>query len=172
MRLVMAVGVVLGLSLLAGGAAAFWKATGTGKNEHNPVESAVARHANQSAPLGFAELLDPGPKLKPSSKALALQGKRVTLVGFMAEMETPMRGGFCLVPRPISLDESGAGTGDLPLESVFVVVPGAEGRVIPHVNGALEGTGILEVGNQTDAEGHVSNFRLRLDSDQRLSATH
>lgn len=86
----------------------------------------------------------------------------------MVEMEEPLRGAIYLAPRPLRLDESGAGTGDLPLESVLVEVPGFENRVIPHVEGALEGTGIFEVGNRADDQGRVSNFRLRLDPDQRL----
>jgi hypothetical protein len=122
-----------------------------------------------AVPLAFAELLDPGPALRPSAKALALDGKRVRIVGFMADMEEPMAGAFYLVPRPIKLDESGAGTGDLPLESLLVEVVQAEGRVLPHADGALEGTGVLEVGNRADDHGRSSNFRLRLDPDQRLA---
>jgi hypothetical protein len=116
-----------------------------------------------ASPIEFAELFDAGPSLKPSAKALALDGKRVRIVGFMAEMEEPLEGAFYLVPRPIKLDESGGGTGDLPLESVLIVVPASEGKMLPQVNGPLEGTGVLEVGNRADGQGRVSNFRLTLD---------
>jgi hypothetical protein len=130
----------------------------------------VSKVQNEGAPtLDLRELLDTGPTLRPSAKAVALAGKRVRLVGFMADMEEPMRGAIYLVPRPIRLDESGAGTGDLPLESVLVELTGAEGREIPHVEGALEATGVLEVGNRADDQGRVSNFRLRLDPDRRLA---
>jgi hypothetical protein len=125
-----------------------------------------------AAPLEFRDLLDSGPKLQPSAKATALDGKRVRVVGFMAEMEEPIPGAFYLVPRPIRLDESGAGTGDLPLESILIAVPGSEGKIIPHAEGALEGIGLLEVGNRADDQGRVSNFRLRLDPDQRLAQAH
>ena len=118
-----------------------------------------------ASPIEFRELFDSGPSLKPSAKALALDGKRVRIAGFMAEMEEPIEGAFYLVPRPIKLDESGGGTGDLPLESVLIVVPGSEGRMLSHVDGALEGTGVLEIGNRADERGRVSNFRLRLDRD-------
>jgi len=130
------------------------------------VATAVVTNATPPAPIELRELLDPGPALRPSAKALALDGKRVRVRGFMAEMEEPIEGAFYLVPRPLKLDESGAGTGDLPLESILVAVPGAEGRALPHVAGALEGTGLLEVGNRADDKGRVSNFRLRLDSDR------
>jgi hypothetical protein len=149
--------------LLAGGAAALWK---TGKVEATSVGTASRSGGNDqpaAITLKFSELLDPGPRLKPSAKALSLNGQRVRLVGFMAQMELPPTGAFYLVPRPISLDESGGGTADLPLDSVMVLVPSEPGKVITHVSGALEGTGIFEVGNKTDAEGRTSNFRLRLD---------
>jgi len=116
-----------------------------------------------AAALEFGELLDTGPALRPSAKALALHGKRVRVVGFMAEMEEPIQGAFYLVPRPMRLDESGAGTGDLPLESILVFVPGGEGKALPHVVGPLEGIGVLDVGNRADDQGRVSNFRLSLD---------
>jgi len=132
----------------------------------------IVRSSDSAAPLEFRELLDSGPRLQPSAKATALEGKRVRVVGFMAEMEEPIQGAFYLVPRPIKLDESGAGTGDLPLESILIAVPGSEGKVIPHAEGALEGIGVLEVGNRADDQGHVSNFRLRLDPDQRLAQAH
>lgn len=113
--------------------------------------------------LEFRELLDPGPELKPSARALALAGKRVRMVGFMAEMELPPRGGFYLVPGPMEIDEAGGGTADLPLHSVLVVSPSAAGRVVPHQGGPLEVTGTLELGNRADADGRVSSIRVLLD---------
>lgn len=130
----------------------------------------VSQPAGTAAPLEFRELLDSGPALRPSAKALALHGKRVRVVGFMAEMEEPIPGAFYLVPRPLRLDESGGGTGDLPLESILVVVPGAEGRALPHVQGPLEGIGVLDVGNRADAQGRVSNFRLSLAASEAVAA--
>lgn len=123
-----------------------------------------------AASLEFRELLDTGATLRPSAKALALHGKRVRVVGFMAEMEEPVQGAFYLVPRPMRLDESGAGTGDLPLESILVVVPGAEDKALPHLEGPLEGIGVLDVGNRADEQGRVSNFRLSLDRPARVAA--
>jgi hypothetical protein len=88
----------------------------------------------------------------------------VRLVGFMAQLELPPRGAFYLVPRPVRCDESGAGTADLPPESVLVLSASSAGRVVPFLAGALELTGTLELGNQPDSEGRVSAFRLRLDA--------
>jgi hypothetical protein len=154
----------VGTLLLAGAVLGLWALRSS-----SGARTQAAEAQREIAPtLDLRALLDTGPTLRPSAKALANAGKRVRLVGFMADMEEPMRGAIYLVPRPIRLDESGAGTGDLPLESVLVDLPGAEGREIPHVEGALEATGVLEVGNRADAQGRVSNFRLRLDPEQRL----
>jgi len=157
--------------LLAGGAAAFWKTDEVETTNIGAVPKSLSN--NQPAPItvNFGELLDPGPKLKPSAKALSLNGQRVHLVGFMAQMELPPTGAFYLVSRPIKEDESGAGTADLPLDSVLVIVPFKQGKVIEYVPGALEGTGIFEVGNRSDEEGRISNFRLRLDMNSSTPIT-
>jgi hypothetical protein len=153
--------VAAGVLLFVGGAVAVRASRGA----QAPILPHSALQADVPAPLEFRELLDSGPALRPSAKATALDGKRVRIVGFMADMEEPMEGAFYLVPRPIKLDESGAGTGDLPLEGILVVVAGSEGKVLPQISGPLEGTGVLEVGNRADDHGRVSNFRLRLEPD-------
>ncbi len=162
------VALVGGVSLVAGGAAAVWTVSRSAATEAVSKETLSSPQLAPATPLDLRELLEPGPKLKPSAKAESLNGKRVRVAGFMAEMEEAVEGAFYLVPRPISLDESGAGTGDLPLQSILVLVPAAEGRSNPHIEGELEGIGVLEVGNHADEQGRVSNFRLRLDPDQRL----
>ena len=149
--------------LLAGGAAAIWKTSTVAAASASAAQGSGTKLAETATTIEFRELLDPGPKLKPSAKALSLSGQRVRLVGFMAQMELPPTGAFYLVPRPIKEDESGGGTADLPLDSVLILVPSEPGKVIEYVPGALEGTGIFEVGNRSDEEGRISNFRLRLD---------
>jgi len=114
--------------------------------------------------LDFGEFFEPGAGLHPSPGLRSLAGQRVRLVGFMAQLELPPRGAFYLVPRPVRCDESGAGTADLPPESVLVLSASSAGRVVPFLAGALELTGTLELGNQPDSEGRVSAFRLRLDA--------
>ena len=114
----------------------------------------------------FFEGVDGG--LTPSSRLLRLNGRRVRLVGFMAQMESPPLGAFYLCPRPISCDEEGAGTADLPAESVLVIVGSQRGKVMPFTPRALEVTGILEVGNRQDADGRVSFIRLVLDGPDEL----
>jgi hypothetical protein len=95
-------------------------------------------------------------------KALGLQGKRVTMVGFMVALERPVTGGFFVSPTPAGADESGGGRGDLPPTSVLVLPKGAAGLHVAFVPGALEITGILDVGNQLH-EGEPSTIRLLVD---------
>jgi len=122
-----------------------------------------------ATPLLFREFFEPAAgELKPSAKLLTLNGKRVRLVGFMAQMENPPRGAFYLCPRPVFCDEAGGGTADLPAEAVRVIVRSAKGKEIALLSRALEVTGILEVGNRTEEDGHVSAIRLILDSPQNL----
>src|SRR5262245_34738385 len=117
------------------------------RTSHPPAPAPAP--APPAPPLAFNELLrDEGGKLAPSAKALSLAGKRVHMTGFMVEMEIPPRGGFFLAARPLHCDEAGGGTADLPLESVLVLTESAQGRAIPWIEGALDVSGVLEVGNQ------------------------
>jgi hypothetical protein len=97
-----------------------------------------------------------------TEKLLSLSGQRVTLVGFMVEMELPAKGGFYLASYPATCDESAAGRGDLPQNSVFVVVPAARGNVVAFIPGPLEVHGTLDVGNREDEHGEVNTIRLSL----------
>jgi hypothetical protein len=102
-----------------------------------------------------------GPALTP--EILALDGKRVTLTGFMVQMESPPRGGFYLAPYPAFCDESGAGRGGLPPPSVLVLPQGARGKEIGFVDGALETSGILDLGNKSAEDGEAATVRLSLE---------
>jgi hypothetical protein len=127
-----------------------------------------ARVRTDAARIGLDELLVPGTaELRPSEKLLALEGKRVRLVGFMVRMELPPRGAFYLVPRPLSCDEAGGGTADLPPQTVRVIVPSAAGKQIAYNPRPLEVTGILETGNRIEGDGQASNIRLILDGPRR-----
>jgi len=125
----------------------------------------VGRQAVEPAtPLAFSEFFEPAPgELKASAKLLGLDGRRVRLVGFMAQMEEPPDGAFYLCPRPVFCDESGGGTAALPPEAVRVVVRSAQGKKISFIPHALEVTGLLEVGHHAAEDGQVAPVRLILD---------
>ncbi len=159
-RLVVAI--LAGAVLVGGGAYTLWP-----RQSAETVSAAQATEPAASVPgaerLEFGEILEPGPVLKPSARATSLSGKRVRMVGFMAHMEAPPKGAFYLVPRPLHADEAGGGTADLPPQSVLVVSRSAAGQQLPFIDGALEVTGTLELGNRADEDGRVSAIRLVLD---------
>jgi len=123
--------------------------------------------------LSFSEFFEYGPReLKPSATLLSLNGHRVRMVGFMAQMEMPPEGAFYLTPHPVSCDEEGAGTSDLPVSSVRVVVRSAKGKTISFIPSPVEVTGVLELGYQADDEGRVSAIRLILDNPDDWKRSH
>jgi hypothetical protein len=138
--------------------------------------SAAAAEPDQAVEITFADLLAPGPRLVPSPKLAALAGRHVRLVGFMAELEEPLRGAFYLTARPVRCDEGGGGTGDLPPDSVLVMVRSASDQEIPFYPGAIEVAGVLALGTTAEGEGRPATFRITLDrpaeSDRALAAPH
>jgi hypothetical protein len=114
--------------------------------------------------VAFRDLLEPsGRGLRPSAHVLSLSGRRVRMVGYMAQMEDPPKGGFYLCASPVAAMEGGGGTADLPPDAVFVVVKSAKQNSLAHVRKQLEVTGVLEVGPQVDDDGRVSNIRILLE---------
>jgi hypothetical protein len=125
--------------------------------------STPAAEPGQAVQLAFSDLLASGPRLAPSPKVIALAGRRVRLIGFMAELEDPPRGAFYLTARPVRCDEGGGGTGDLPPDAVLVTVRSASDQEIPFYPGAIEVAGVLGVGPAADQDGRPSSFRITLD---------
>ena len=113
--------------------------------------------------LEFREFFDPSTTaLKPSEKLLRLNNKQIRIVGFMAQMENAPTGAFYLCSRPVKCDESGAGIGDLPIDSVLVIAPAMKGKKIPFIARALAVTGRLEVGSSGETENAIAPIRLIL----------
>jgi hypothetical protein len=114
--------------------------------------------------LSFRDFFESGlGPLRLSERMRRLDGKRVRMVGFMAEMESPPTGGFYLCQAPVAAGEGGGGTADLPPSAVLVVVRSAGGKVLGHRRQPLEVTGVLQLGAQVDREGRVSRIRILLD---------
>lgn len=118
--------------------------------------------------LHFEDFFERGPSkstLAPSAALLAARGKRVRLVGFMAQMDLPPPQGFYLTRRPLVCDEAGGGTADLPPDAVRVLVIPAPAVAIPFVPGPIEVVGRLDVGRLEESNGTVSQIRLLLKGD-------
>jgi hypothetical protein len=134
------------------------------------VALAILLSTGEPAALAFSDFFRPAStKLQPSDRLLALDGQRVRIVGFMAQMEDGPSGAFYLAARPVNCDEGGAGTGDLPPDAVLVVVPWSAGAEIRFLPGPLEVVGTLHLGAATRQDGSPSRIRIVLDSPQPKS---
>ncbi|NWJ40289.1 MAG: hypothetical protein HXX12_04875 [Geothrix sp.] len=134
-----------------------------------PPSSGGASKRGDVPRLAFGDFFDvSAQELKPSARLLEFAGRRVKLAGFMAKMEVAPKGAFYLTPRPVSCDEEGGGTADLPPEAVYVTVRSSVGQEIPYTPRALEVTGLLEVGYHVEPDDRVTHIRLLLDRPQDL----
>lgn len=117
--------------------------------------------------LGFHEFFkNPvGPRgLEPSAKLLSLDGKRVRIVGFVAEMERASKRDIIFAPVPLKPQPEEYGLADeIPAAHVLATIPGNPDEQVPHVAGPLLLTGILSVGNSTQ-NGETSFVRLLIDA--------
>jgi hypothetical protein len=125
--------------------------------------------APSTAPrIEFSELYVFGPRAPElTAKARSLQGRMVTVVGFMVLLQRPVAGGFYLAAYPVGADESGGGRGDLPPTAILVLPRAAAGREVAYVPGALEVTGVLEVGNRS-VGNEPSTVRVLVDDPRHL----
>ena len=151
-----------GLALLLG-----WMASAPTFAQDLPLPTASTEAA---AELRFGEMLarPVGPRgLEPSARLLALQGKTVRMVGYMAAAELPMAGRLILTPLPTTLgDEDEHLADDLPANAVFVHLSGPAGeQTVPNHPGLMRVQGQLQLGAHNEADGHVSTIRLLLDAE-------
>lgn len=163
MKSVAGVGLIALLALVTLGARAtrprdkvIESAQASGPAHHTSVGAAEA--------LEFRELVEfDGSTPKLSVRAKAVSGRRVRMVGYAAHLEQPPANGFYLTPIPVHGDESGGGTADLPLESVFVLLDPRRSRTETEADCLVEVTGLLDVGHAEDTEGRTNWLRLSPD---------
>ena len=139
------------------------------------VPASLAVHKELGPPpAGVTELkfrdvfkLPVGPKgLEPTDKLLALDGKRVRIVGYMVRQEPAAKGAFLLSPLPVMLgDEDEALADDLPATTLRVELDKSLDLAIPVLPGLLQVTGTLHVGMRADpASGRSTPAQLVLDA--------
>jgi len=126
------------------------------------------------APAGVAELkfeelfkLPVGDRgLEPSEKLLALNGKRVRLVGYVVQQPAVPLGSFLLAPLPTAIsDEDEPLADDLPPSTVAVVLPESLRQPIPALRGLVQVTGLLHIGTAVDTPSdRVCAVQITLDS--------
>jgi hypothetical protein len=111
--------------------------------------------------------------LEPSAKLQSLDGKRVRLIGYMADREEPAAGFFILAPLPVSIAEVEDGPADdMPASVAYVHLAGFADKTLPQLPGLLEFTGTLRVGSFEEADGRVSTVRLELDASASRALLH
>lgn len=117
--------------------------------------------------IGFQEFFNNpvGPRgLEPTAKLLSLNGKRVRIMGYVAEMERPEKRNIILAPLPLKPQPEEYGAADeIPAAHVLVTVPGDPNKQVPLLSGAMLLTGILSVGQSTEG-GETSFVRMLLDA--------
>jgi hypothetical protein len=126
-------------------------------------------------PKGVAELkfrdvfkLPAGAKgLEPTDTLRKLDGKRVRIVGYMVQWETPLAAGFLLSPLPVAAgDEDESLADDIPPSALFVSLPKGNGAVVPNLPGLIKVSGTLHVGaHEVAGASRVVPARIELDGD-------
>jgi hypothetical protein len=123
----------------------------------------AGRRADDDVQIGFDDLFQATSSgIAPTTKLLAANGKRVRVVGFMAQMEQPLSDGFYLTRHPLSCDEGGGGTGDLPPDAIRIQVVAARSVGVPFIPGPIEIIGVLQLGAKEHPDGGVSHVRILL----------
>ena len=102
--------------------------------------------------------------LEYSDEARRLEGKKVRLLGYMAQTDHPAPGLMILSPYPFVLHEDEYGMADdLPPTVVQVLLPDRPAEPVPFTPGPLLLTGTLELGAKSMPDGRQSFVRLFLD---------
>ncbi len=106
-----------------------------------------------------------GPRgLEPTDKLIALNGKKICLVGFMVRQHIPTPGVFVFAAMPLQLgDEDESLSDDLAPGAVFVHILKPATADVPYIPALIKLVGTLQLGAQNESDGHVSFVRLILD---------
>lgn len=112
--------------------------------------------------------------LEISEKLKGLDGRTVSMTGYMVLQEIPSLGKFLMTPRPVQMSEHSDGDADdLPPATLTVVLDvDQKNWAVPHVRGWVSVTGQLSVGRQEAMDGRVTWVRLQLgpESARRMNA--
>ena len=138
-------------------------------SERNAQASTLASLPADIEELKFRDffVMPMGPRgLEMSPKLHALNGRRVRILGYMAQQEESHPGYFMLTPVPVNATESSDSiTNDPTPATLFVRLPPEQAnRVASYHTGLLVLTGTLSVGNQEEGDGRPSMVRLQLDA--------
>lgn len=156
---------IVGLGVLVSLAAAAIGYAATTNEQTSTIREAKHAVDPDAVPLSFGELISSvSGHVRLSEKAKGLAHQRIRMIGYVAKLELPPDGAFYLTARPVTGDESGAGTGDLPLNAVLVEASSLAKNALEAIEGPIEVTGRLELSPAEDSQGRVHRIRLLLDS--------
>ena len=113
-----------------------------------------------------------GPRgLEPTEKLRSLHGKRVRILGYMANMQLRGNRQMLLAPVPLKAQPLEYGQADdIPATHVLVRVPGNAAVPVPYTPGLLLFTGRLTVGGRS-LDGENAFVRLLLDAPEIAPST-
>ena len=114
--------------------------------------------------LKFSEFfaLPVGPRgLELTEKLRGLEGRRVRILGYMAQRAEQPPGGFLLTPFPMQVKDQD--NDFFPASVLQVSVPTMRGQTVPFAPGLMLLTGTLATGNRVEPDERVSLVRLALD---------
>jgi hypothetical protein len=135
--------------------------------EQNTTTSSLPSLPADIAELKFRDffVMPVGPRgPEMTSKLLAMDGRRVRIVGYMAQQQASHPGYFMLNPVPVSADEASDATAGELRATLFVQLPPAQAdHVPPYRAGLLVLTGTLSVGDRDAEVGRPSLVRLQLE---------
>lgn len=130
-------------------------------------------------PIGVEELrfqdfykLPVGPRgLEPTHRLLSLNGKRVRILGYMAEIQCTNNREIIFSPVPLQPQPEEYGLcDDIPATHILVTVPGNPNEPVRHVSGPILLTGLLAVGDSSKS-GESSFVRMQLDAPATAKVT-
>ena len=137
------------------------------------VLGAAAPTGRAAAPAAIADLkfnemftMPVGPRgLAPSARLLALDAKRVRMVGYMVQQQPATPGLFLLSPLPVMAgDEDEALADDIPANAILVRLPATAKNPLRAPAGLIRVSGVLHVGISTDP-GSGRSAAASLDAD-------
>ncbi|OYT91521.1 MAG: hypothetical protein CFE43_12825 [Burkholderiales bacterium PBB3] len=139
----------------------------------------VPANARQGQELRFRHFFAPcpgndgNPTPEISEHLRQAEGKRVRLVGYMLPQAQARPGGFLLTARPCRVDElrASGGDGQAPVAVRVMLDDAHQGWTVPHLDGLVEVSGVLQVGRHTDADGHSAWATLQLLPETALHAS-
>ena len=139
----------------------------------DPHLSAATEQQSNAAELRFRDLfrLPVGPKgLEPTERLRALDGKQVSMMGYMVHQEQPIANRLILAAMPISMSEEEDGLADdLPPNVVFVHLLHSPETPLAYQRGVLKFTGTLSVRPKEEVDGRVSSVRLLVEGCERAA---